>query len=769
MLRIKHLQTRLILLLVGLLVLVLAAVFTAVYTSTTISAERQARQRLEVGANVFQRLLELRVRELTNATQVLVADFGFREAVATGDLPTISSALLNQANRIGADQALFLSPDGQIKISSKAAQSGARVDLQAAGTLYADALLAVIDDQPHLLVEAEVKAPVTIGQVAMAFELNSELATEMKQLTGLDVSFLTIRSPVRLAVTSTLENYLGLAEIQTDIISKTIMGAEFLSVQIPLLQQDEYLVTAELLSPLDEALAMFDMLKRELILITLVALIMSSVVAIMLAGNLSRPVSRLADAARRIGLGDYSRPVLLARDDELGGLASSLDRMRQEISSREQQLLHNAYHDPLTGLANLSKVRDRLGTALAAGSQGTLTLLYLVGVEHLVNATGQTRVEELIKDVASRLDGALPANSMLGFQPGMGFLVVTENLDLDRSVVTADAMLTLLSKRVSFAGAKVSLQWLAGVVEWPRHSRDPDELLRQVGIAQSDAELGKDRIAVYQANLDQAYLRRMRIIRDLPYAPQLKELSVVFQPKLDLKTGQVGQVEALMRWTHPELGAVRPDEFIPLAEQTGSIRMLTQWMLLAVVSQLRTWLDKGIHLQVAMNISARDLEDPQFPERVAMVLQAQQISARWLSLEVTESALMKEPELSLMCLAKLRDQGTELAVDDYGTGYSSLATLKSLPVQNLKIDKSFVMQLADGTDDAIIVKSTIELAHNMGLKVVAEGIESAGSLAWLRLRGCDVGQGYFISRPVPALQLESWLETAPQRFEQNGI
>tara|TARA_R110000764_G_scaffold219589_1_gene307318 strand:- start:2068 stop:2664 length:597 start_codon:yes stop_codon:yes gene_type:complete len=192
--------------------------------------------------------------------------------------------------------------------------------------------------------------------------------------------------------------------------------------------------------------------------------------------------------------------------------------------------------------------------------------------------------------------------------------------------------------------------------------------------------------------------------------------------------------------------------------------MLTQWMMDAVVSQLRDWIDRGIGLQVAMNISARDLDDPLFPQRIESLLLARQISPAYLSMEVTESALMTDPERSIVSLRVLRELGIALAVDDYGTGYSSLAMLKSLPVQDLKIDKSFVLQLAEGSEDAVIVKSTIELAHNMGLKVVAEGVENLYSLDWLKERRCDVAQGYFISRPLSATDLEQWLDDTRGTF-----
>jgi EAL domain-containing protein (putative c-di-GMP-specific phosphodiesterase class I) len=214
------------------------------------------------------------------------------------------------------------------------------------------------------------------------------------------------------------------------------------------------------------------------------------------------------------------------------------------------------------------------------------------------------------------------------------------------------------------------------------------------------------------------------------------------------------------------LGFISPDEFILLAEQTGSIHKLTQWILEAVASQMRIWADKGVELQVAINVSALDLDNEGFADQVAAVLQAHNINPASLAVEVTESALMINPARSLRSLHRLRDMGISLAVDDYGTGYSSLAMLKSLPVQDLKIDKSFVLELTEGSDDAVIVRSTIELAHNMGLKVIAEGVENAVSLEWLRALGCDTAQGYFISRPIAALDLEIWLQANRTTYKQ---
>ena len=755
---IERLRTRLILLLVGLLALVLIAVFVAVYSATNSSAERQARQQLQVGANVFSRLLELRAQELGSATQVLAADFGFREAVASGDLPTIRSALFNQARRIGADEALFFDARGDIQVSSRTVDGSGQVEISALQPLGDNSLVAVIDGQPFLRVDAVVMAPLAVGQVAMAFGLDQALTEEMRTLTGLEVSFVTSRQGSMLNRVGTLPAADGVEAAEAPDSGLAEVDREvYLATRITLLEQEGFRIKAQLLSPLEDALAIFDILKRELVLITLIALAVSSLAAYVMAGSLSRPVSALADAARRIGQGDYGSTVKLKRSDELGRLAESIDTMRQDIAEREQQIAHNAFHDPLTGLANLAKVRERLAETARGGSRGALVLFYLADAEDLLKAYGQTFYGDIISACADRIRDTTGAASLLAFHPGQGFLLVLGAVNRDEAMIATDQLVSALTGKMEHQGVKLNLQWLAGLVAWSESDQNADELLRQVAIAAGDARPGPERISLYQAERDQDYMRRLRLIRDIHFAAQKRELSVVYQPKLDIATGEVRQVEALMRWHHSELGFIGPDEFITLAEQTGSIHKLTQWILMAIASQIGIWTEKGLHLHVAMNISALDLENERFPDQIRMILEAQEISPRMLAFEVTESALMINPERSLRSLERLRSMGFSLAVDDYGTGYSSLAMLKSLPVQDLKIDKSFVLQLAEGSEDAVIVKSTIELAHNMGLKVIAEGVENAVSLEWLRALGCDTAQGYFISRPIAALDLEAWL------------
>jgi EAL domain-containing protein (putative c-di-GMP-specific phosphodiesterase class I) len=276
-----------------------------------------------------------------------------------------------------------------------------------------------------------------------------------------------------------------------------------------------------------------------------------------------------------------------------------------------------------------------------------------------------------------------------------------------------------------------------------------------------DAAQMPDGLQLYQHGRDDAHQRQITLIRDLRRAPQMGGLQLHFQPKVDLAQSRVYQAEALLRWNHPVYGAVSPGEFIPLAERTGSIQLLTAWVIEAVLRQLHIWNGRGLYMEVSLNISAEDLAGLTLEQRVADLLQRYVIPSNQLVFEVTESAVMRDPERALAMLHRLRSLGIRLSVDDFGTGYSSLAQLRRMPVQELKIDQSFIRELDDTCGDAVIVRSTIDMSHALGLKVVAEGVEHGETRDLLRAWGCDTLQGYFFSRPLPADAFEAWLKQQP--------
>jgi EAL domain-containing protein (putative c-di-GMP-specific phosphodiesterase class I) len=272
----------------------------------------------------------------------------------------------------------------------------------------------------------------------------------------------------------------------------------------------------------------------------------------------------------------------------------------------------------------------------------------------------------------------------------------------------------------------------------------------------------------YDKSLDVNSVERLNLINDLKHAISDNQLELHYQPKLDLKTNIVTHAEALVRWHHPTLGMVPPDNFIHIAEQTGQINKLTQWVVTTALRQSAIWRADGIDLNVAINISAEDLKEADFYSFIRDAISANNIPESKVTLEVTESAVVDNPEEAIKLLQRFKDAGIKISIDDYGTGYSSLAQLKQLPVHELKIDKSFVQHLHEDEDDRIIVRSTIELAHNMGLSVVSEGIEDDFALRWLAKHGCELGQGYFISRPKPTKDFTAWMKEQSSSKSEQG-
>jgi len=318
----------------------------------------------------------------------------------------------------------------------------------------------------------------------------------------------------------------------------------------------------------------------------------------------------------------------------------------------------------------------------------------------------------------------------------------------------------LLSQAQRIDSHDVTLECSVGIAVYPEHGDSALELLKRAAIARQDAAGMPGRLQVYQDGSDLAHQRQISLIRDLRHAGRNGELTLHYQPKLDIRQGRVRQAEALLRWQHPQFGNVSPAEFIVLAERTGSIQLLSSWVIEESLRQLAEWARRGLHIQLSVNISAEDLLSADLPARVVGLLRLYKVPAEQLIFEITESAIMREPEHALAVLNKLRECGISLSVDDFGTGYSSLAHLKRLPVQELKIDQSFVRNLDETSEDAVIVRSTIEMSHNLGLKVVAEGVEYEHSLRLLERWHCDTAQGYLISRPLTAVAFEAWMSAS---------
>ena len=330
--------------------------------------------------------------------------------------------------------------------------------------------------------------------------------------------------------------------------------------------------------------------------------------------------------------------------------------------------------------------------------------------------------------------------------------------DLDGAVVVAKKILNAIGEPFEIAGRSLEIGVSIGVVIFPQHGEDPDVLMRQADAAMYIAKQTQSGYRTYSDDMGHGADDRMAMQSELRQAIANNELVLHYQPKIDFNANRVDGVEALVRWQHPVHGLMAPDKFIPLAEQTGLIKPLTKWVLKTALRQCEEWYRAGVPLSMSVNVSAISIQDPEFPGQMAKMLEDFDVPASQIELEITETAVMSEPVRAVECIRKLSALGFQVAIDDFGTGYSSMAYLKELLVAKIKIDKSFVKDMAVNHNDAVIVRSTVELGHNLGLKVVAEGVED--QMAWDKLKalGCDSAQGYFMGRPVPVGEFMDWLE-----------
>ncbi|MBC3949993.1 bifunctional diguanylate cyclase/phosphodiesterase [Pseudomonas folii] len=764
-------QARIACVLIALLLVVVIAVFLAVKAATGDAVRSQAQTQLEVGTRVFADVMDMRGKRLRDGVQLVSADFGFRDAVASSDASTIRSVLLNHGSRINANDMFLLGMDGTVIASTMPGiVEGSKFPfdqtLRDARRKGQSTVIVPGGGVPHLLVESTVLAPLPIGRVVMGFSMDAELAQSLHSLSGLEVSFLTVENGKPGHLISTQP-----AELDDSLIALMLNPAEdrmhttehsglsFLSQTMVLDSIDgtQEQVFALLQSPMDKAMLAFAPLDEKIFWISIVALLASLIGTLGLARSVSQPVQALAEAAKRIGEGDYKTPVTLARSDELGQLAVAINTMQQGIAVREDQLAHNALHDPLTGLPNRALAMERLSSSIAA--QRAMTLLYLSIDNYLEisDACGSAGVDQLLQQIGKRLQETLQPGDTLARLTANEFLLLLDQTGSDGAVGRADQLQRLLGQPQHVDNHDVTLECSIGIASYPEHGDSSEELLKRAAIARQDAANLPGRLQVYQDGRDLAHQRQISLIRDLRHAAKKGELLLHYQPKLDIRQGTVHQAEALLRWTHPHFGNVSPAEFIVLAERTGSIQLLTNWVIEECMRQLAEWSRRGLHLQVSVNISADDLHGDQLVDRVVKLLKLYGVPAEQLIFEITESAIMREPTQALVVLNRLRALGISLSVDDFGTGYSSLAHLKRMPVQELKIDQSFVRNLDETSEDAVIVRSTIEMSHNLGLKVVAEGVEYEHSLKLLERWHCDTAQGYLISRPLPAVAFEAWM------------
>ena len=438
-------------------------------------------------------------------------------------------------------------------------------------------------------------------------------------------------------------------------------------------------------------------------------------------------------------------------------LVDAVRRLRiQAEASRHQSL-----HDALTGLPNRILFYDRLEQALLHAEREREPLaVMIVNLDRFkeVNDTmGHANGDLLLQLVGPRLRAALRARDTIARMGGDEFAVLLPGTDIAGSRQVAQSLRDALEKPFELESVTVATDASVGVAHHPEHGSDAETLLQRADVAMYMAKEERSGHAFYAPESDPDDPNRLALVGELRRAISDDELVLHYQPKIDLRTDEVSGVEALVRWVHPIRGLLAPMEFVPLVEHAGLMRPLTLWVLDRALGQCRAWREEGIDLRVAVNLAVPSLLDVQLAAEVARLLAKHGVPAHLLELEITESSVMTDPKRAIAKLEELSAMGVRLAIDDFGTGYSSLSYLRRLPADELKIDKSFVINMAASSADAVIVRSTIDLCRNLGLAVVAEGVETEGAFAQLQALGCDEAQGFLMSRPVPAEALTAWL------------
>lgn len=756
------------LLLLTLVPIGVAQIVTILAVMQTVEKDVQLRARnsLNTGAVVVSEFLAGRTEQLRTSVAVLASDYGLKAAVATSDDVTIRSVLNNHGRRVGADILSILDLNGNPLVSTIDLGASRLVDPSSFDDNYSQGpreSTVFIADAAYQVFAVPLRAPVTIAWVVVGFPIGDSLAVRLSELTGLDTTFVHADTPATI-ITSTKDSApttLRLHSANNVVFTTSDDGDQTLTIQTTIVSGDETVLVV-LQRSLREAMLPYVEARTGLIAFAAVLLFLVAVAGAWFSTSIAEPIKSLAAAARRMISGNYDSCIAVRGNDEFGELAESFNAMQSAIAEREQRISHYALHDPLTDLPNRANTLKSLTHLIeqARKSETSVTVLSigLVRMSEISSTLGHNATDELIRMAARHLRANLAENEILGQTGTNEFVVVLPQQDVDGAMAYVERIERLLGAGVTLGRINIILQTEIGVAEFPRHADAPADLLRLAAIARSEAEASNEHVRIYEPGREDEFLRRLRIVNDLPAALRRGEIQVWYQPKIGLPDGKISGAEALVRWEHPEFGFLQPDDFIPAAEQSGMIVVLTRHVLAAAVGECRRWEADGHELQVSVNLSARDLRDEYLPYHVMQILSEAGLDANRLTLEVTESSIMENLVHAVSILECLRDIGVKLSMDDFGTGHSSLAQLRNIPLHELKIDKSFVMSLAADEHNEAIVRTTVDLAHSMKLRVVAEGVEDIETMRRISAMGCAQAQGYFLSKPIPAAAFRGWLD-----------
>ncbi len=515
-------------------------------------------------------------------------------------------------------------------------------------------------------------------------------------------------------------------------------------------QASMQLKTARLQEEADDA-------RIAIVIIGLTALLTGLGLATFIARTISQPVKQAVQLATCIADGDYSANLPKTRLLEIQTLFKALRRMRESIIQREQRITRLAYTDTLTGLNNRTRFLECLEEAIEQ-SHGALVVFNINRFANYNQALGHHVADEILQKIATSLSQSTHKNDCAARLDSDRFALLLINYNDSHPVESrTQELLQHINQPIDLHGQRLDVEARAGIARFPQDSTSAIHLMQMAGNALDQAKIRYLSLAFADPCEESMGLEQLSLLGEMHKALNEGEFVLAYQPKTKTSDGHIKGVEALIRWQHPEKGTISPALFIPFAEQTGFIRNLTPWIIDQALKDAKHWFDNGHTLVVSVNISTLDLNNPEFSTLVQTALQNSQLPANTLCLEITESALMIEPEQALKHLKELASLGVKLAIDDYGTGQASLSYVKDLPVHELKIDRAFVSGVDQQSKQAAIVGATIMMCEQLGLEVVAEGVETDAEARWLTDQHCHLLQGFGIARPMPAEALQDWI------------
>jgi EAL domain-containing protein (putative c-di-GMP-specific phosphodiesterase class I)/GGDEF domain-containing protein len=744
----RRLRAKLTLLYAGLFCVALLLIGAIAYAVIAGNAQRMTREQLEATGVVFDRVWELRFEELGNGARLASRDYGFREAVASGDRATIGSALENLRFRLGADLVFLVSLNGAITASDGAGGS-APADLQAA-LEQDEAPFGVlrVEGRLHQAVATPVFAPNMLGWIVVGERLDEAEMQALQSLSAIPLQAEVISRRVgggwefeRGAERPSLGMLIDRALEQSTIAAFHSATGDAIVLAKPLHSIDSGRVVLLLRYPMANAMQPYRTLFGSLLAIGIVGVAVLVVGSWLLASGITHPLSSLSAAARQLQHGVYA-PVSVGTSDEVSELAESFNTMVAALRDRERKIMHLAFQDSETRLPNRLALERRL-----AGAKPENLHIAVIGLSRFAQirtAIGYAHAETLVRLLGARLAQLAPHKLMARLSSDMlavCYSAGNEKEALQRAAFVASA----LEQPLSLDGQVIDINVSIGVAKSCAIDVSPADLIRRGSIALDQARSAGQKQAMFDEATYGNPAHNLSLMGEMLVALESGAIYLAHQPKLNLRKQRIESVETLVRWRHPTRGMIPPDLFVPMAEETGQIRALTDWVLRKTIEE-QTWLTaQGFPLCMSINVSARLLSDDAFAKSAIAAIRN---ASGQICFEITETAIIDNPELALRHLETFGKHGVTIAIDDYGSGLSSLAYLRQLPAHELKIDKMFIEDLTRSQKDALLVRSTIDLAHGLGLAVTAEGVEQPAALALLASMGCDMAQGYVIARPT---------------------